>query len=178
VDKQGFFHPVSSFSVPSFSNCVARSKDLFSSSSLSMVKSPFVTTPASDGSPASLIKASYDYVESSLAHLLVRQIPAGQTTHLVIAICSQESGHHGRSRVFDGHVCLVRNQECRHLRHACAITCVPWSSQPGTGSAQPSALRGGVIAPVLISAQPTRERDQGHKLACLKPFLSLHSTSA
>jgi hypothetical protein len=72
-----------------------------------MVKSPFVTRPASDGSPASLIKASYDYVESSLAHLLVRQILAGQATHLVIAVCFQEASHHGRSRVFDRHLMFV-----------------------------------------------------------------------
>jgi hypothetical protein len=67
VNAQGFFHPVSSLSVPNFSNCVARSKDRFSSSSRSMVRSPFPTVPASDGRPASLMKASYDYVEFSLA---------------------------------------------------------------------------------------------------------------
>jgi hypothetical protein len=69
VDEQGFFHPVSSFSVPSFSNCVARSKERFSSSSRSMVRSPLVTVPASDGRPASLMKASYDYGEFSLAQM-------------------------------------------------------------------------------------------------------------
>lgn len=58
VRLPGFLQPVSSFSVPSFSNCVAKSKALFSSSSCSMVKSPFETVPASGGRPASLTKAS------------------------------------------------------------------------------------------------------------------------
>lgn len=51
-----------------------------------MVKSPFVTVPASDGRPASPMKASYDYVDLSLAQPSMRQAKVGNTTHLVVAI--------------------------------------------------------------------------------------------
>lgn len=106
MDEHGFLHPVSSFSVPSFSNCVARSKARFSSSKRSMVKSPLVTVPASDGRPASLMNASYDYVKSFLARLPTRWTLARCITHLIIAICLQEARHQSRSRVLDGHICL------------------------------------------------------------------------
>jgi hypothetical protein len=130
VNAQGFLHPVSSSPVPSFSNCVARSKDRFSSSSRSMVKSPFPTVPASDGRPASLMKASYDYVEFSLAQLSVRQAKAERDTNLIVAVRLQEASHHGRSRVFDRHVCLScyctdLSQVCVHYQQQAraAITC-------------------------------------------------------
>lgn len=130
MDEHGFLHPVSSLSVPSFSNCVARSKVRFSSSNRSMVKSPFVTVPASDGRPASVMNASYDYVESFLARLPMRQRPAGCKTHLIVAICLQKACHQSRSRVFDGHVCL---SEAGSLRIS-ATQCISLSQQSTRGN--------------------------------------------
>lgn len=112
----GFLQPVSSFSVPSFSNCVAKSNDLFSSSSFSMVRSPFETVPASGGRPASLTKASYDYGCRSLARLSVKQTGRGVDTDLVVVVRLQEASHDGGRRIFGRHICW-KSARRRGLHH-------------------------------------------------------------
>ena len=166
MDEHGFLHPVSSFSVPSFSNCVARSKVRFSSSNRSMVKSPFVTVPASDGRPASLMNARYDYVESFLARLPRRQRLAGCKTHLIVAICLQEAGHQSRSRVFDGHVCLsdagYASYTCYAMHFFVAAKHTRQSHAPESSrverTATPHRLTGSQHQPYIcvISALPTK----------------------
>lgn len=104
VHQQGFFHPVSSVSWPSFSNCVDMSKARFSSSNCSMVRSPFDTVPASDGRPASLTKASYDYGVPSLARWSAAQIKTGSKTNLGVVVRLEEARDHNGRRVFGRHL--------------------------------------------------------------------------
>lgn len=100
VHIQGFFHPVSSVSWPSFSNCVDMSKARFSSSNCSMVRSPFDTVPASDVRPASLTKASYDYRVPSLARW---SMLAMRKTNLGVVVRLEEARDNDRRRVFGRH---------------------------------------------------------------------------